>query len=129
MKKLRVTVSGKSYDVLVEILDPAPQGGTTPPMSGSSLLAAPVSAPVSAPAAPRPVAGGAPGDIPCPISGKVVSIDVQIGQAIEEGKQVATVEAMKMNTYIYAPQAGKVASIHVNVGDGVEEGTVLIKLV
>ncbi|MDX2187871.1 MAG: biotin/lipoyl-containing protein [Opitutaceae bacterium] len=128
MKKLRVTVAGKSYDVLVEVLDSAPQGGTTPPMQAASLLAAPVSAPVAPAAAPKAPAAGGAGDIPCPIAGKVVSVDVQVGQAIEEGKQVATVEAMKMNTYIYAPKAGTVASIHVNIGDGVEEGTVMIKL-
>ena len=131
MKKLRVTVEGKAYEVLVEILDegnqtnaPMAAGSVSTPVSAS--VSAPVSAPAAAPAAPRGPAGS--GDITSPLAGKVVSIDVKVGQAVEEGAQVATVEAMKMNTYIYAPKAGKVASILVNAGDGVEEGSVLLRL-
>ncbi|MDR1011784.1 MAG: acetyl-CoA carboxylase biotin carboxyl carrier protein subunit [Opitutaceae bacterium] len=62
-----------------------------------------------------------------PLAGKVVSIDVKVGQDVEEGAQVATIEAMKMNTYIYAPKAGRIASIHTQVGDGIEEGALIIK--
>lgn len=131
MKKLRVTVEGKAYEVLVEILDEgtqtnAPMGAMSAPVSSAS---ASVSAPVSAPAAsaaPKGPAGA--GDITSPLAGKVVSIDVKVGQAVEEGAQVATVEAMKMNTYIYAPKAGTISAILVNAGDGVEEGSVLIRL-
>ena len=47
---------------------------------------------------------------------------------VAEGAQVATIEAMKMNTYVYAPKAGTVAAILVHPGDGVEEGTVMIRL-
>jgi biotin carboxyl carrier protein len=135
MKKLRVTVEGKVYEVLVEILDdagsPAPSAPApaTPPQA-----VAPVSAPAPAPAAVQvaaPASSAGPvgeGDIPSPLAGKVVSIDVKPGQAVAEGAQVATVEAMKMNTYIYAPRAGTVAAILVNPGDGVEEGSVLLRL-
>jgi biotin carboxyl carrier protein len=125
MKKLRVTVEGKAYEVLVEMLDePAPSAPRP-----VAQLAAPVAAPASnqAPAAAKPAAGGA-GDVPSPLAGKVVSIDVQIGQTVAEGAQVATVEAMKMNTFIYAPKSGTVAAILVNPGDGVEEGAPLLRL-
>jgi glutaconyl-CoA/methylmalonyl-CoA decarboxylase subunit gamma len=132
MKKLRVTVEGKTYEVLVEMLDGTSLPAVSnPPLSNApaSLPAGmPVSAPVSAPAAPAAPASAAPGEIPSPLAGKVVSIDVKVGQAVEEGAQVATVEAMKMNTYIYAPKAGVVSAILVNPGDGVEEGTALLRL-
>ncbi|MCX6954145.1 MAG: acetyl-CoA carboxylase biotin carboxyl carrier protein subunit, partial [Verrucomicrobia bacterium] len=62
------------------------------------------------------------------LSGKLVSIDVKLGQAVEEGTQVATIEAMKMNTYIFSAKAGKIAEILAQPGDGVEEGSVLIRL-
>ena len=39
-----------------------------------------------------------------------------------------TLEAMKMNTYIYAPKAGKVSTVLVNAGDAVEEGAVLMAI-
>jgi biotin carboxyl carrier protein len=60
------------------------------------------------------------------MSGKLVSIDVQIGQTVAEGAQVATIEAMKMNTFVNAPKAGRVASVKVKPGDSVEEGATIL---
>ncbi len=134
MKKLRVTIEGKVYDVLVEILEegskaaPPVQPTAARPLETAAMSLPAPAAPVAAPAAPAPVAQGA-GDVPSPLAGKVVSIDVKVGQTVEEGAQVATIEAMKMNTYIFAPKAGRVESIHANPGDGVDEGTVLLRLV
>jgi biotin carboxyl carrier protein len=137
MKKLRVTVEGKTYEVLVEILDDAASSPPSAPAPIHAVPAAPVQPAASIPAptvssptpAPTASAGAATdGDIPSPLAGKVVSIDVKPGQAVAEGAQVATVEAMKMNTYIYAPRAGTVGAIIVNPGDGVEEGGVLLRL-
>lgn len=131
MKKLRVTVEGKVYDVLVELLDeagaPVAPAPVAAPAAAPASLAPVAAAPVAAPKPAAPAAGG-PGDIPSPLAGKVVSIDVKVGQSVDEGAQVATVEAMKMNTYIYAPRAGVVAAILVNAGDGVEEGAPLLRL-
>lgn len=130
MKKLRVTVEGKAYEVLVEMLDEAGAPAAPRPVASAPVLAAP-SAPVAsaAPAAPKSAAAPAgSGDVPSPLAGKVVSIEVKVGQTVEEGAQVATVEAMKMNTYIYAPKAGTVSAILVNPGDGVEEGSALLRI-
>jgi glutaconyl-CoA/methylmalonyl-CoA decarboxylase subunit gamma len=131
MKKLRVTVDGKAYDVLVEILDEGTASAPPIPYASPALVSTPapatVAAPVSAPAVAKPAVAGS-GDITSPLAGKVVSIDVKVGQAVAEGAQVATVEAMKMNTYIYAPKSGTVAAVLVNAGDGVEEGSVLLRV-
>jgi biotin carboxyl carrier protein len=62
------------------------------------------------------------------MAGKVVGIDVQPGQSVEEGENLITLEAMKMNTFVTAPQSGTVASIEVKVGDPVEEGQALLTL-
>jgi biotin carboxyl carrier protein len=62
------------------------------------------------------------------LAGKVVAIDTKVGDAVKEGDQILTLEAMKMNTYIYADRAGKIASINVAVGDGVEEGQALVTI-
>jgi biotin carboxyl carrier protein len=129
MKKLRVTVDGKSYDVTVEMLESpasAPAAATAPVavVATASIAAAP--APV-APAAPA--AGPAPtGAVPSPLAGKVVSIDVKPGQTVTEGQQLLTLEAMKMNTFVYASKAGTVAAVHVHPGDAVEEGAALLTL-
>ena len=47
------------------------------------------------------------------------------GTAVKEGDQVMTVEAMKMNTVIYAPANGTVTSFAVKPGDTVTEGQTL----
>ena len=63
-----------------------------------------------------------------PLSGKLVSIEVTVGQEVREGAQVATVEAMKMNTYIYAPKSGKVAAVQAHPGEPVEEGSLILHI-
>ena len=130
MKKLRVTVEGKNYDVLVEVLNEGSPAATVsaPPRP---VISAPVASAVSAPvAAPATVAanGSSPGDVTSPLSGKLVSIDVTVGQSVAEGAQVATVEAMKMNTYIFAPKGGRVTALVANPGEAVQEGAVLLKI-
>jgi biotin carboxyl carrier protein len=122
MKKLRVTVDGAVFEVTVEIPDetgPVPAG-----------VQAPASEPPPPPPAPPPsetkAPAGGPGDARSPLAGKLVSIDVQLGQTVTEGQQVATIEAMKMNTYVNAPKPGRIASILANPGDAVEEGATLL---
>ena len=130
MKKLRITVDGKVFDVSVELLDqvssttaapaPAPVAAPAP--------AAPVAAPAQAPApAPAPAAAGA-GDVPSPLAGKVVSLDVAAGASVKAGDQILTLEAMKMNTIIYAPASGTLTAFCVNPGDTVQEGQALAKI-
>jgi len=126
MKKLRVTVDGKAYDVLVEILDEGSPASRAPGHPAHV-----ESAHVSAPAVSAPSHGGgavAAGDVPSPLAGKVVSIDVKPGQQVEANAQLLTLEAMKMNTYVFAPAAGTVKEILVHPGDAVEEGRVLVKM-
>jgi biotin carboxyl carrier protein len=130
MKKLRVTVEGKAYEVLVEILDEGTAAAPSPAPAAPA-AAKPVAAAAAAPV-PAPVAAAAgsagPGDVRSPLAGKLVSIDVKVGQQVAEGAQVATIEAMKMNTYIFAPKSGAVEAVFGNPGDGVEEGFVLLRI-
>jgi biotin carboxyl carrier protein len=125
MKKLRVTVDGKIFNVTVEMLDePAGAAPAKRPVVASAPVAeaAPVAA---APVAAAKSASG-PGDVRSPLAGKIVSIDVTVGQDVEEGTKVATLEAMKMNTYVFAPKSGKVTAIVAAAGTAVEEGGVLL---
>lgn len=128
MKKLRITVDGKTFDVTVEMLDAPATAPVATPAPVATVASASVSAPVAA-ASARPAAAAAPaGAVPSPLAGKVVSIDVKVGQAVAEGAQLLTLEAMKMNTFVYAPKAGTVSAVHVNAGDAVEEGAALVTL-
>ncbi len=131
MKKLRITVDGKAFDVTVELLDqvvsaPAPVAAPAP--APAPAASAPVVAPAPKPApAPAPAAAGTD-DVPSPLAGKVVSLDVAPGTAVNAGDQILTLEAMKMNTIIYAPKAGTVTAFCVAPGDTVQEGQALAKL-
>lgn len=131
MKKLRITVDGKVFDVSVELLDQV-SSTTSAPVPAPAPVAAPAPAPAAAPApapapAAAPAAAGA-GDVPSPLAGKVVSLDVAPGTAVKAGDQILTLEAMKMNTIIYAPSAGTLTAFCVNAGDTVQEGQALAKI-
>ena len=61
-----------------------------------------------------------------PLAGKIVQIDVKVGDKVEEDDDAMVIEAMKMETPLYIPCDGTVASIHVKEGDEVEEDAVLL---
>jgi biotin carboxyl carrier protein len=139
IKKLRVTVDGKTYDVVVELPDDAaaPAIGVGPvnppaaaPVSVPPVIApaAPNPAPTPPPAAASPAAAAGPGDVPSPLAGRVTAIVVTLGQQVKEGDHLLTLEAMKMNTFVFAPRAGKVAEIKTAVGSAVQEGESLVRL-
>ena len=129
MKRLRITIEGKSYDVEVEMLDevaePPPQRTASLRGVQSSFTSKPQT---SAPIKPTSPAPASEGDILSPLSAVVVSVDVAVGDTVEKGQKVITLEAMKMNTIVQASAPGTVKTINVSVGDAVEEGQSLIKL-
>lgn len=53
---------------------------------------------------------------------------VSAGQEVKEGDHLVTLEAMKMNTFVFAPRSGKVAEIKTVVGAAVEEGQSLVRI-
>jgi len=130
-KSFRITVDGRSYNVVVEDLDqsvaPAfvPAAPSPPPPAVRPVaVAAPAPAPVASPA---PAAAGA-GSIIAPLGGVVISIDVPLGHQVAVGDKVATIEAMKMKTEVLSKLAGKVSNIAAKANDSVETGQVLMTI-
>lgn len=124
MKKLRITVEGKTYEVVVETIDDTSTGATrVAPRAAAAAPAAVASAP--APVA-KPAAGGSAASVRSQLAGRIVSVDVKEGDAVTAGQQMLVLEAMKMNTPVTAPKDGKVSKIHVAAGDTVEEGQALL---
>jgi len=125
IKHLRVTVDGKAYDVTVQISDDNGNPAPVPPLSAPLQPVPP--APV-APASPGSVTSVGPGDIPSPLSGRVTAIIARPGQEVKGGDHIITLEAMKMNTFVFSPHAGRIAEIKVAVGDAVNEGQAIARL-
>ena len=57
-----------------------------------------------------------------PIQGTIVAVDVEPGDEVRAGQQVAVVEAMKMEHVIAAAHDGMVREVTMNQGDVVREG-------
>ena len=128
MKNYTITVNGNAYEVTVE------EGGAGAPAVSSARRAAPApvqaAAPAApAPAAPAPAAGGAGSiKIEAGAAGKVLRVDAPVGTAVGKGDTVVTIESMKMEIPMVAPEAGTVASIDIGVGEPCEAGQVLATL-
>lgn len=132
-KKFRITVEGKQYIVAVEDISVDGAQNLYPEPGSMNLNSAPVpTAPTpSAPApsaAPSPVASAGPGDEVAPLGGVVQTIHVSVGQAVNEGDKLISLEAMKMVTYVLARRGGKVVSIAVKPGDPVDAGQALLTI-
>ena len=67
-----------------------------------------------------------PGHVGAPIPGLVASIAVDTLQKVEKGDRLLVMEAMKMQTTIYAPIGGKVAKLLIKPGEQVEAKDLLI---
>jgi len=63
-----------------------------------------------------------------PMTGKVVSIPVSVGDIVAEGDTLAVLEAMKMEYRLEAEGDGEVSTINAKVGDLVDLGHVLVRL-
>ena len=62
-----------------------------------------------------------------PMPGLVVSMDVEIGQTVQEGEAVCIVEAMKMQNIIRAEATGTVKTITVSAGDSVAADEIMVE--
>ena len=129
MKKLRITIGDKSYDVTVEVLsDESPR--QPPPPAVQPRAAAQPAPPAGAVKNSLPPAGvplGA-GAVVSPLAGVVISILVSEGEATEEGQELIILEAMKMETAVSAPRAGTVSDVFVREGDVVAVGDPLVAI-
>lgn len=122
----KVKVNGISFEV--ELQQPInPAHAITRPKVATPQPAAP--RPVAAPAQPQPAApAGAGMPTKSPLPGTITSINVTVGQKVNEGDTILVLEAMKMQNNIEAENSGTITSILVKPGDAVMEGSVLVTI-
>jgi pyruvate carboxylase len=84
---------------------------------------------VQAKAKARPKADPAdPLQVGAPIPGLITSLAVSVGTRVSKGEKLLTLEAMKMQSTMYAAADGTVDGIFAQVGDTVESKDLLMKL-
>lgn len=74
----------------------------------------------------RPHADGE--QIKAPMPGRIIDIEVAVGDTVEAGQGVAIIEAMKMENELRAHSGGVVKEIRTKVGDAVNKNDVLLVL-
>jgi len=67
-----------------------------------------------------------PGEIGAPIPGVVSTVAVELNQAVKKGDRLLVMEAMKMQSTVYAPVEGKVTQVLVQPGRHVEAKDLLL---
>ena len=142
MKKYRITVNGKTFDVDVE--EAGGQRVERSPVSTPTVAApAPVVAPAAVPA-PRAVPAQAPAAIPktqgpaaaaggatvmkSPLPGKILKVMATPGSSWKKGDTILVIEAMKMENEILAPRDCTVEEVAVESNQTVKTGDLLLKL-
>ncbi len=63
----------------------------------------------------------------CPMPGLVVKIEVEVGDEVQEGQNLCTIEAMKMENILRAEKKGKVSKINASAGDSLAVDDVIIE--
>jgi pyruvate carboxylase len=69
-----------------------------------------------------------PLQVSAPMPGLVVTVTVAPGESVGAGQKLLTMEAMKMETTVYAERAARVAEVLVRPGTQVEAGDLVVRL-
>ena len=75
-------------------------------------------------AAQRHHAGG----LEAPMPGRVIKVNVAVGDQVKRGQELLVVEAMKMENPIRAPHDGRVVRLEASAGEMVGPGKLLVEI-
>jgi 3-methylcrotonyl-CoA carboxylase alpha subunit len=76
-----------------------------------------------------PTEAAGQGSVAVPMSGRIVGVAVQPGDAVAKGDPLVVLEAMKMEHTLSAPFAGRVEAVLVSPGEQVRQGQVAARIV
>jgi propionyl-CoA carboxylase alpha chain len=63
----------------------------------------------------------------CPMPGLIVKVDVAVGDEVQEGQTLCTVEAMKMENILRAEKKAVVSKIHAAPGDSLAVDAIIME--
>ncbi len=138
MKKFKISVNGNWYEVEIKHLDESPisvlvdgelykveLGTEVPDTKAGERVREEPEVLVAEPAAEvsRPMV--AAGEVIAPMPGKILAINVGVGDRVQYQDVLCTLEAMKMENEIMAPAAGLIKEVKASEGQDVLYGDVL----
>ena len=134
MRKFKITVDGKVYEVEVEEVGGNESSAGTisvPQPVATKVKEEPVSQKVVKPSsnpspAKAPTAAVAGEEVVAPMPGKVLQLKVSEGDSVKDGDTLLILEAMKMENEIVANASGNIKKINVAANDMVDTGDVLM---
>ncbi len=120
----KVTINGETFEVKLE-----PEGNSWKATVEGETFNVEVEGDTSQPVA-KPKRSGKKrkksGTVSSSIPGKVITVEVEIGQEVVEGDLVLILEAMKMQNEVAAPISGKVTQINCKSGENIEANLPLV---
>ncbi len=63
-----------------------------------------------------------------PMPGRIIRVNVAVGDNVERGQSIVVLESMKMENTIAAPRTGVVSQVHVAADESVQHGQSLVEL-
>ncbi|MGB9809095.1 MAG: DUF2118 domain-containing protein [Caldanaerobacter sp.] len=133
MKKFRVTVNGKTYEVEVEEIKVKEERGdfgeTTEILQQSNKeVTVAESSEKTETKAKTPTSSSGSKVVSAPMPGTILDVRVKEGDRVKRGDVLVILEAMKMENEIMAPEDGIVVSVNVSKGASVNTGDVLVTM-
>ncbi len=136
IKKYRISVDGKSYEVEVQDLGPGSSGTvqnipfiTQPAAEASTGVSQPAAAavPDKVPAKPEAAPLDVKGEVlRAPMPGTILSVTATAGMAVKRGDVLLILEAMKMENEIVAHIDGTIAAVYVQKGASINAGEIMV---
>ena len=63
----------------------------------------------------------------CPMPGLIVNMNVEVGDEVQDGQALCTVEAMKMENVLRAERKGVVSKINAAIGDSLAVDEIILE--
>jgi biotin carboxyl carrier protein len=77
---------------------------------------------------PSGLSSGSTGELFTQMPGKIVKINVAVGDQVEAGETILILEAMKMENEIKSGVSGTVKTIHVKEGEALDSGVLMLEI-
>ena len=142
-KNYKINIAGKTYDVEVGDISKSPvqvsvdgtvyqveiPESTGDRASGVESTFAPKSvAPAAAVSRPSIPDSFDDGVVRSPMPGRILSVNISVGDMVKKGQPIFILESMKMENTIASSIDGTVTSLHVAVSDSVQHGQTLAEI-